>query len=107
MTRRTVSLPFELERTVRLLQARLLTTLDRDVSFTQALNVALAASFGVPELGSWVDRGRWRELLADGGADDTGALAEMADLVFEAMEEIGPWKFWMQTTMSCIRSSSR
>ena len=48
MTRRSVSLPPALERNVRLLQANLLTTLDRDVSFTQALNAALAAAFAAP-----------------------------------------------------------
>ena len=90
MARRSVSLPALLERAVRLFQADLLTRLDRDVSFTQALNAALAAAFAVPELDRRVHLGRWRELVADGNGEDDGTLGDAAGVVFEAMARLGP-----------------
>lgn len=49
MTRRSVTLFPTLESAVRQLQASLLTRLDRDVSFTEALNLMLFSA--------WIDRG--------------------------------------------------
>jgi hypothetical protein len=76
VARRSVSLPPELERAVRLLQARLLTTMDRDISFNEALNLALAASFAVPDLASEVDKDQWAKFLAGSDWESDGVISD-------------------------------
>lgn len=75
MARRSVSLPSNLERTVRRLQATLLTAMDRDISFTETLNLALAAAFAVPDLARRVGLEEWQSLLEGSDWDHEGMLA--------------------------------
>ena len=80
MARRSVSLPPNLERTVRRLQATLLTTMDRDISFTETLNLALAASFAVPDLARRVTTDEWQNLLEGSDWDAEGVLVDTASM---------------------------
>jgi hypothetical protein len=85
MTRRSVTLPPDLERAVRRLQARLLTEIDRDISFNETLNLALAAAFAVPELAVQVDRDQWSALLDGSEWQSNGTITDAGLQVLECI----------------------
>lgn len=85
MARRSVSLPPDLERAVRLLQARLLTAIDRDISFNETLNLALAAGFSVPGLAKVIDEDRWSALLDGSEWQSNGTISDAGKQVLEAI----------------------
>ncbi len=85
MTRRSVTLPPDLERAVRRLQARLLTEIDRDISFNETLNLALAAAFSVPELAGQVDLYQWSTLLDGSEWQSNGTITEAGLQVLECI----------------------
>ncbi|MDA0797683.1 MAG: hypothetical protein O2884_03235 [Chloroflexi bacterium] len=85
MTRRSVTLPPDLERAVRRLQARLLTEIDRDISFNETLNLALAAAFSVPELAGQVDLDQWSTLLDGSEWQSNGTITEAGLQVLECI----------------------
>lgn len=87
MARRSVSLPPNLERTVRRLQATLLTTMDRDISFTETLNLALAAAFAVPDLARRVTTEEWQTLLEGSDWDAEGVLAKKKREILDAISD--------------------
>ena len=87
MARRSVSLPPNLERTVRRLQATLLTTMDRDISFTETLNLALAAAFAVPDLARRVTTEEWQDLLDGSDWDADGILAKKKREILDAISD--------------------
>lgn len=85
MTRRSVTLPPDLERAVRRLQARLLTEIDRDISFNETLNLALAAAFSVRELSGHVDLDQWSALLDGSEWQSNGTITEAGLQVLECI----------------------
>ena len=75
MTRRSLTLYPILETAVRRFQAKLLTSLDKDITFTEAVNLLI--------LGGWLGGGiDWIEKL---GADSIKSLLQHADLSVESI----------------------
>ena len=73
---------------MRRLQASLLTTMDRDVSFTETLNIALATLFAVPNLPRSVDSQEWLDLLQGSDWEGEGLPRQSAKVVLRCISGI-------------------
>ncbi len=61
--------------------------MDRDISFTETLNLALAAAFAVPDLARRVTTEEWQELLDGSDWDADGILAKKKREILDAISD--------------------
>ena len=89
MPRRSITLTPAVETAVRKFQASLLTVLDRDISFTEALNIAVATAFASPRgPNTPADVELWQQLLQGSDLEMEGVIGPMRAAVLTSLRGV-------------------
>jgi len=88
MSRRTITLASNLERAVRQKQAEFMLQTNRDISFTEAVNVLLAAALAVKGDG-YPDLEKYRDLLHGTDFDSEAVFDQIQETLRKRKWEAG------------------